>query len=141
MGINVVELGMHRNNPGIQYRVEGKTVYAEITGCQNDMINLARKWFRGDIPSWMTGLELPDKFVGKAFCADSDEFDEETGKEIAKARVIDKYDNALWNKIQFMYDTYTGPAIMMQGMCDSYMRKRTEISKRRWHCLRHALNK
>lgn len=79
-----------------------RTVTATIEGCESDLFRWVIKRF-GSIdlsPKLAIALEeysrksldIPNSFVGKAVCAEEDEFDVETGKILAARRAQEKYE-------------------------------------------------
>lgn len=81
-----------------------RTVTAIIENCKSDLFRWVIKRF-GSIdlsPKLAMALEeysrksldIPDSFVGKAVCAEEDEFDVETGKILAARRAQEKYEKA-----------------------------------------------
>lgn len=81
-----------------------RTVTAIVENCKSDLFRWVIKRF-GSIdlsPKLAMALEeysrksldIPDSFVGKAVCAEEDEFDIETGKILAARRAQEKYEKA-----------------------------------------------
>ena len=81
-----------------------RTVTATIEDCESDLFRWVIKRF-GSIdlsPKLAIALEeyshksldIPDSFVGRAVCAEEDEFDVETGKILAARRAQEKYEKA-----------------------------------------------
>ena len=81
-----------------------RTVTATIEDCESDLFRWVVKRFGtiGYSSKLATTLEeysrksldIPDSFVGKAVCAEEDEFDVETGKILAARRAQEKYEKA-----------------------------------------------
>jgi hypothetical protein len=81
-----------------------RTVTATIENCQSDLFRWVIKRFGSTnlSPKLAIALEeysrknldIPDSFVGKAVCAEEDEFDVETGKILAARRAQEKYEKA-----------------------------------------------
>ena len=75
-----------------------RTVTATIEGCESDLFRWVIKRF-GSIDLVIAleeysrkNLDIPNSFVGKAVCAEEDEFDVETGKILAARRAQEKYE-------------------------------------------------
>lgn len=75
---------------------EGK-IKAEIHSCRYDLVNKLLKRMGADmVPSEVLRVaELPAKITGVARCHPDDIYDEHTGKELARGRVIENYYKAL----------------------------------------------
>lgn len=81
-----------------------RTVTATIENCKSDLSRWVVKRFGPIGPSSKLAvaleeysrknLDIPDSFVGKAVCAEEDEFDVETGKILAARRAQEKYEKA-----------------------------------------------
>ena len=79
----------------IKYNVdrENGIVTATIDGCANDALNHVNRRLKsaGFAVVETDKLKMKDAFTAKAKCHPDDEFNEDTGKEIARSRVLDKY--------------------------------------------------
>lgn len=83
----------------IKYNVVGNKVYARFTGDKPDSYQLVCKFIKNkDLSDYYKNKikKYADKLtehglVGVAKCSPEDEFDLETGKRIAKARLFKKY--------------------------------------------------
>ena len=81
-----------------------RTVMATIENCECDLfrwvvkrfgpINYSSKLAMALEEYSRKNLDIPDSFVGKAVCAEEDEFDVETGKILAARRAQEKYEKA-----------------------------------------------
>ena len=81
-----------------------RTVTATIENCECDLfrwvvkrfgpINYSSKLAMALEEYSRKNLDIPDSFVGKAVCAEEDEFDVETGKILAARRAQEKYEKA-----------------------------------------------
>ena len=87
---------------------KGKVI-ARLDNCSMDAYNILRK----RLPSYMTidadAVKMKNTFKGIAKCHPDDVFDAEKGAEIAKARVVAKYNAAIskvLNKVGNDVDTY-----------------------------------
>ena len=79
-----------------------RTVTATIENCQSDLFRWVIKRFGSTNLSpklaitleeySRKNLDIPDSCVGKAVCAEEDEFDVETGKILAARRAQEKYE-------------------------------------------------
>lgn len=81
----------------IRYTVNEKKrcVTAVIDNAEMDAINLINKRSGGQLCLFRPDLIMRGTYVARVTCHDSDTFDPEVGKEIAKARVLEKYDRDL----------------------------------------------
>lgn len=79
---------------------EKRTVTAILCGTRDGARDLLRKMYNGQAPyaygdaEVLIALELPNKFVATARCAEGDTFDVEVGKKLAKKKLLTKYDRA-----------------------------------------------
>ena len=81
-----------------------RTVTATIENCQSDLFrwvikrfgltNLSPKLAIALEEYSRKNLDIPDSFVGKAVCAEEDEFDVETGKFLVALRGKEQFDKA-----------------------------------------------
>lgn len=77
-----------------------RTVTATIEGCESDLfrwvgsIDFSLKLAIALEEYSRKSLDIPNSFVGKAVCAEEDEFDVETGKILAARRAQEKYEKA-----------------------------------------------
>lgn len=80
----------------IKYTVSEKdrTVVATMEGCGDDMVRRISKMAGMAVYDPMDKLKIRDTFQSKAKCHPDDEFSEETGKAIAKKRLLNKYHEA-----------------------------------------------
>jgi len=85
-------------HPGkIKYLVneEKRTVTAVITDCKYDLETFI---YLNDVRNYLPrkfDLFIRPSYIGVAVCAESDTFDVEKGKEIARRKAVKKYRNAL----------------------------------------------
>lgn len=91
----------------IRYIVNEKDriVVAIIDNCKRDAVMAANAWTGSDIWNCTNRVQvdvrysnkylIPDKFNGIAHCSVDDEWNEETGKKIARDRVLNKYHKSL----------------------------------------------
>lgn len=86
----------------------GKVV-AYLNNCQDDAYNILRKRLPEYIHIDKNAVKMRSMFRASAKCHPEDKFDAEKGKEIAKARAIEKYDMAMakvLNKVACDLDEY-----------------------------------
>lgn len=75
-----------------------RKVIAKIDNCENDAYNVISKSLKGKLELFKSeSIKLPSYFTAVAKCHPEDEFDAEVGKELAKKRVIEKYNDAMAN--------------------------------------------
>lgn len=82
----------------IKYNVieSQRKVVAKIDNCENDAYNVISKACNGMLEFFNgESFKLPTYFTAVAKCHPDDEFDIEKGKEIARKRVIEKYNDAM----------------------------------------------
>ncbi len=91
----------------IRYIVNEKDriVVATLNDCAFDGLNTANSWLGCDcmkntntFANFRQKYLMPNKFTGIAKCSVNDEWNEETGKQIARDRLLNKYHNSL-NKV------------------------------------------
>lgn len=81
----------------IKYVKNENVIVGIISGCELDAFNMLNKQLPNELrmvecPEY---LKLPNEFKGIAKCNPSDTFDEEKGKELAKNRLLKKYNKRL----------------------------------------------
>lgn len=79
----------------IKYEHDEKTgiTTATITGCKDDIVHKLSNHFglEGMNGRLLKAAEIPDVIIGRAKCHPDDTFDESTGNEIARKRLLNKY--------------------------------------------------
>ena len=93
---------------------EDRVVVAILSNCRYDAVHAANVWTgyhtwdnrnRIDVGvSRDNKYLIPDKFTGIAKCSNEDIWDEETGKKIARDRVLNKYHKSLNKAIRKIND-------------------------------------
>lgn len=82
----------------IKYDVntENRTVTATITGCSEDVVRRISRVNNTVMsnPAVKKAATIGDTFSAVAKCHPDDEFNEDTGKEVAKRKLLDKYHTA-----------------------------------------------
>lgn len=66
-------------------------VVAVLEKCETDFYFYMRENDLGFAPYGSTACWMKDKYIGKAKCCSSDDFDEEYGKELARTRLLLRY--------------------------------------------------
>lgn len=83
-----------------------RKVVARLDDCSMDAYNILRK----RLPSYITidknAVKIKSVFQASAKCHPDDEFDFEKGKEIARQRVIDKYNAAMYKVLSAVADDF-----------------------------------
>ncbi len=72
-----------------------RKVVAKLDGCENDAFNILCKRLPSCITVNKDAVKIKPVFKACAVCHPDDMFDAETGIEIAKARVVEKYNRAM----------------------------------------------
>ena len=87
----------------IKYAVvpEKKIVYAILSNTRHDAIRKIERIIGDDSPfcAYSRKYMMPNTFRAKATCDDRDEWNEEVGKEVAKAKVLKNYYRSLDKRI------------------------------------------
>lgn len=100
---SVMDIGYHnKNNTNqIEYYIneEKRTVVCRMTNCKYDVLKIFRKMGilyinNSDYKFSLDNFYMNDSYIGKAKCAESDTWDVEIGKKIARKRMLQKYYNA-----------------------------------------------
>ena len=99
-----------------EVNVAERTVTATISGCQDDVKNRLSK----NIPSKVfeakdvqKAMRISESYTAKAKCHPEDTYDEEVGKSVAKAKLLNKYNAArvkALNRVEVVLDRY--PAVV-----------------------------
>lgn len=92
----------------IKYTVDAKNriVTAEIKNCEQDVVRRLTRIAKCELPRPINKLFIPNVIQAKAKCHPEDEFDEETGKAIARKRLLDKYQLTCY-KALIRYNEYS----------------------------------
>lgn len=69
---------------------QGKVI-ARLEGCENDAYNVLTKLGMGDVVFDKETVKMPTYIKAVAKCHPEDKFDVEVGTELARKRVIEKY--------------------------------------------------
>ena len=73
-----------------------RKVVAKLDGCENDAFNILCKRLPSFINIDKEAVKIKSVFKACAVCHPDDEFDVEAGIKIAKARVVEKYNRAMY---------------------------------------------
>ncbi len=99
----------------IKYAVipEKKIVYAILSNTRHDALRKIEKMMGDDsvFCAWSKKYMMPNTFRAKATCDDRDEWNEEVGKEVAKAKVLKNYYRSLDKRI----DMFRADLIELNG--------------------------
>lgn len=87
---------------------EKRTVICLIEDTENVFVNFAQDNFKIDWTYRMdyNKLRMPNRFVGKAVCAESDEWDEEKGKLLAYDRMKNELTASFQRSAQYFVNWY-----------------------------------
>lgn len=90
------------------YKVpEQKKTVAVLSGCQFDAINkIAKLTGESDYCVYSDKYVMPDTFRVETRCHGDDVFDEETGRKIAKAKLMKKYYKCFDRKMKMFKESH-----------------------------------
>lgn len=83
-----------------------KETFAVLSNCEMDAINKINKFMRDTDMCWVSKKYLmPKQFKVKVKLAKGDEFDEEKGREYAKAKLMERYYKAFDARIDMFKES------------------------------------
>ena len=91
----------------VKYSVieDRRKVVARLEGCENDAYNLLMKRLPAGLILDKNAVKMQNVFKASVTCHPEDDFDEDIGKAIAKVRVIEKYNRAMFKILDSFADS------------------------------------
>lgn len=100
-----------------------RDAFNKIVG-NNEYLNLAVKW---TCATYGKDIWMKDRFVGKAYCAEDDEWNEEIGKSLAKERMLNAYVQSKAKKMREITSVFYNAAADFRETTANYKYKVNKV--------------